>query len=219
MGLAYLENGCVVLIPYLCIKASSTVRSSLRLTGTGRLCVYTGFSFFGFNFTLKSLLMPMSRRWRAKISLYSIITSLSCCFSSPCMKESSLWNVLRKSSRDSLFSVWFNFSFCSNSLISLRMRFWMGVCSASFPGFSGVGNQNRFVSEGSESASLIRSHTWLCHQGPRVVWVLRHLMGVYFLCHLVWEFVVQLFLCWWVLCRGCPYCLLPLFWFFLFSIG
>ena len=37
IGLAYLENGSVVIMPYLCMRANSTVRFSLRLMGTGRL--------------------------------------------------------------------------------------------------------------------------------------------------------------------------------------
>ena len=71
MGLAYFENGRVVMIPYLCISANSTVRSSLRLMGTGRLCVYTGLSFLGVRHTLNWLFIPMSSRWRAKMSLNS----------------------------------------------------------------------------------------------------------------------------------------------------
>ena len=38
MGLAYLEKGSVVMIPHRCMRASSTVRSSLRLMGTGFVC-------------------------------------------------------------------------------------------------------------------------------------------------------------------------------------
>ena len=34
-------------VPYLCITASSSVRSSLRFMGTGRICVNPGLSFFG----------------------------------------------------------------------------------------------------------------------------------------------------------------------------
>ena len=37
MGLAYLEKGRVVIIPYLWSRASSTVMSSFRLIGVGRL--------------------------------------------------------------------------------------------------------------------------------------------------------------------------------------
>ena len=37
IGLAYLLNGSVVIIPYLCNRASSTKMSSLRLIGAGRL--------------------------------------------------------------------------------------------------------------------------------------------------------------------------------------
>ena len=36
-GLAYLLNDSDVIIPYLCNRANSTSRSSLRLSGAGRL--------------------------------------------------------------------------------------------------------------------------------------------------------------------------------------
>ena len=66
IGLAYSENGSVVTMPYLCIRASSTIRSSLRLIGAGRLCVYTGLSSCGVRLTLNCVFIPISSRWRAK---------------------------------------------------------------------------------------------------------------------------------------------------------
>ena len=59
MGLAYLKNGSVVIIPNQCMRASSTVRSSLRLIGTGRLCMYTSLSSFGVKLTLNCVFIPM----------------------------------------------------------------------------------------------------------------------------------------------------------------
>ena len=84
-----MENGKVVIMPYVCIKASSTVKSSLRLIGTGRFCVYIGASILTVSLTLKLLLMPMSRRCLVKMSLYSTITSSKCFHSSPCISDPS----------------------------------------------------------------------------------------------------------------------------------
>ena len=87
IGLAYFEEGRVVIMPYLCFSANSTVKSSLKLIGTGKLCVYCGRSSYSINFTLKLLFIPMSSRWRAKISLYSTIVCSSCFLSFP-----SIWD-------------------------------------------------------------------------------------------------------------------------------
>ena len=73
IGLAYFEEGRVVIKPYLCFSANSTVKSSLKFIGTGKLCVYIGRSSKSVNFTLKLFFIPMLSRWRAKISLYSNI--------------------------------------------------------------------------------------------------------------------------------------------------
>ena len=90
----------MVIIPYLCIQARSTVRSSLRLIGTRTLCVNTSASVLGVNLTLKLLLMPMSRRCLAKMSLYSALTSPSCFRSLSCISDPSHWNIFRIFSRD-----------------------------------------------------------------------------------------------------------------------
>ena len=76
------------MIPYLCFSANSTVRSSLRLMGTGRLCVYTGLSFLGVRHTLNWLFIPMSSRWRAKMSLNSTRVDSRFSRSSPVINES-----------------------------------------------------------------------------------------------------------------------------------
>ena len=79
IGLAYLENGKVVMIPYLCMSANSTVISSLRLMGVGRFWLLAGLSSFGVSFTLNSRFMPMSKRCLAKMSWISTrISSISC---------------------------------------------------------------------------------------------------------------------------------------------
>ena len=61
IGDEYLLYGSVVMMPYSCIRVSSTRRSSFRLVGVGRLCAYTGSSCLGVNLILKSVFMPMSR--------------------------------------------------------------------------------------------------------------------------------------------------------------
>ena len=137
MGLAYFENGRVVIIPYLCISASSTVRSSLRLMGTGRLCVYTGWSFLGDRQTLNWVFIPMSSRWRAKMSLNSTKMDSRFSRSSPVMSESFPLNSERNCDLD--FSSCLgssSSSFCS-CRSSRRMRCWMGVCSDSSCGIFG----------------------------------------------------------------------------------
>ena len=142
MGLAYLEKGSVVMMPYLCMRASSTVRSSLRLIGTGRLWVYTGLSSFGVRLTLNCVFIPMSRRWRANMSLNStnVLSRLS--RSLPVISESVHLNNERNLCRDSAFSVGSSFSSSASSRSSFKIRFCMAVCSCSLPGLSGVGNQN-----------------------------------------------------------------------------
>ena len=91
MGLAYLENGRVVMIAYLCIKASSTVRSSLKFLG-----VYFGLSFLGVLEAYLSLVfIPMSRRWRAKMSLNSTMMESRFSRSSPVISESFHLNLER----------------------------------------------------------------------------------------------------------------------------
>ena len=46
IGLAYFEKGNVVMMPYLWSKANSTVISSFKCIGVGRLCLYAGLSLF-----------------------------------------------------------------------------------------------------------------------------------------------------------------------------
>ena len=52
-------------------------------------------------------------------------------------------------------------SFFMSSLISFNIRFYIGVCSSSFPGFSGVGNQ-RFSSFCSSFVDFMSSFTYMC---------------------------------------------------------
>ena len=80
IGEEYLLYGSVVMIPYSCTRASSTSRSTFKLVGVGKLCAYTGSSCLGGNLILKSVLIPMSKRWRAKIMWYlTSSASILCC--------------------------------------------------------------------------------------------------------------------------------------------
>ena len=125
MGLTYFENVRFVMIPYRCISASSTVRSSLRLLGTGRLWVFTGLSFLGVRHTLNWVLIPMSRRWWTRMSLNSLLMESRVSRSSPVIDESS--------HLDTSTILVLNFpsylgSSCSNfcsSPNSVRMRCWI----------------------------------------------------------------------------------------------
>ena len=51
--------------------------------------------------------------------------------------------------------------FFMSSLISFNIRLCIGVCSSSFPGFSGVGNQ-RFSSFCSSFVDFMSSFTYMC---------------------------------------------------------
>ena len=73
--LSFLLNGKVVIIPWYCIGASSTVKFSFRFMGHGRLCVYAVWSFLFVSFNSYLSFTPMSSRCLAKISLNS--TSVS----------------------------------------------------------------------------------------------------------------------------------------------
>ena len=142
IGVAYSKNGSVVIMPYLCMRVSSTARSSLRIIGTGRLCVYTGLSSLGVKLTC--VFIPISSLWRAKMSCIStmVISRLSRSF--PVIIESVHLNIARNLFRDSSFSVGSSFSSSASSRSSFEIRFCIGECSCSLPGFSGVGNQNFF---------------------------------------------------------------------------
>ena len=140
--LAYFEKGCSVMIPYRCVRASSTVRSSLRFIGTNRIWLWTCLSSFGVKLTLNCVFIPMLDRWRAKMSLNFTIAASKISRSFPVICESVQLNLERKLVRDSSLSVGSSFSSSANSRSSCRIRFCIGECSSEFPVFSGLGNQN-----------------------------------------------------------------------------
>ena len=93
------------------------------------------------------------------MSLYSTIVCSSCCLSSPSICDPSHLNMF--SLLDSWSFVGSSCSFFMSSLISFKIRRCIGVCSASFPGFSGVGNQ-RFSSFCSLLVDFMSSLTYIC---------------------------------------------------------
>ena len=140
IGLAYFENGRVVIMPYLCNMANSTKMSSFRLIGAGRLWLYAEELSLSVNFTLNSSFMPISNRCRAKMSWNS--TNNSSIFSSSVVGVESFQSKFsRNFARDSASVVGSSVYRSCKACNSRRIRFWIGVCSSGFPGFSGVGNQ------------------------------------------------------------------------------
>ena len=122
-------------MPYLCMRASSIVRFSLGLVGTGRLCVYTGLSSCGIRLTLNGVFFRISNRWRAKMSLNSTIVSSSLSRSFPVISESVHLNMERNLLRDSSFAVGSSVSSSASSRSSFRILFWVGECSGIFWGW------------------------------------------------------------------------------------
>ena len=140
MGQAYLENGSVVIMPYLCMRASYTVRSSLRWIGTGKFCVYTGLSSCGVRLTLNCLFIPISSLWRVKMSWNSTMVFSRLSRSFPVISDSVHLKIAWNFCRDSSLSVGSSFSSSASSCSSFKIRFCISECSCSLPGFSGVGN-------------------------------------------------------------------------------
>ena len=69
IGLAFLMNGSVVMIPYLFNRANSTSIASSKMRGAGRLWLYAALSSMGVNLISKWFLLPMSNRCLAKVWL------------------------------------------------------------------------------------------------------------------------------------------------------
>ena len=66
IGHAYLKNSCNVMIPFLGMRASSTVRSTFTWTGIGRFWLSAVILSFGVSFTSNSMFIPMSIQFLAK---------------------------------------------------------------------------------------------------------------------------------------------------------
>ena len=128
--------------------------------GTGRLCVYVGRSSFGVSFVLKVLLMPMSSLCRAKLSWFSTKVCSSSFLPFPWMWDPSHWIMVRNFCLDSVSLVGSSSSLLMSSRISFNIPRYMDVCSASFLGFSGVGNQ-KFSSISSCSLDFMSSLTYM----------------------------------------------------------
>ena len=104
--------------------------------------MYTGLSSFGVRLTLNCVFIPMSSLWRTNMSWNSTIVASRFSRSFPVISESVHLNIDRNLVRDCSFSVGSSFLSSASSRSSLRILRCIGECSDSFPGFSGVGNQN-----------------------------------------------------------------------------
>ena len=127
IGLAYFEKRETVIIPYLCIRASSTNMSAFRWIDIGRLWLWTSLSSFGVSLTLNSVFIPMSLLCLANISWYSTRRFSTACFSVYVSSVSIQLNHFRIFIRESTSSFGFNFSFPCSSRSSLRIRVCIGV--------------------------------------------------------------------------------------------
>ena len=106
------------MIPFRCISASSTVRSALM--GTGRLWVNTGLRV---RHTSNWLFIPMSKRWRSKLSLSSTMMDSRFSRSWPVIIESSHLNIENVFVLDFLSSLGPSCSSFCSSPNSVRMRY------------------------------------------------------------------------------------------------
>ena len=141
IGLAYSLNGSVVMIPYLCNRASYTSITPLVFSGAGRLWLYAVVTSMGVSFTLESLLIPMSNQCLAKMSLNWTNNSSMDAFVCWSSVESVELEFDMNWSLDFWFACGSSFSNSSSAYNSLRIRFCMGVWSLGLPGFCGVGIQ------------------------------------------------------------------------------
>ena len=127
VGLAYLLNGSVVMIPYLCNRASSTSISSLRLSGAGRLWLYTVLPSMGVTLTLKSFSMPYSNRCLAKMFLNWTDRFTMDVFVCETSVESVKSKFDRNTSREFWFARGLSLSNSSNAYNSVRTQFCVGM--------------------------------------------------------------------------------------------
>ena len=130
MGVAYSKKSSTVNNPFLCIRANSTIRSSFKRTGIGRIWLYTAFLSFGVSFTLISVFIPISILCLAKMSWQSLRISSIACSSVSVKKISVQSNCLKNLIQDSVLSCGLNFSFPLSSISFLRLRVCIGVWSS-----------------------------------------------------------------------------------------
>ena len=137
-GLAYILSGKVVIMPLLCSRPKSIVIASFSLIGFGRFWLSARNLSIDVNFTMKSLLIPLSNLCLE--NKYWISTGISWKAWCACLSNfESVQSILGKIwSRDAwLFCGFTCFSSCK--LISFwSIRFCIGVCWVSSPGSWGV---------------------------------------------------------------------------------
>ena len=115
MGLAYFDKGKTVIIPYLCMRVSSTIKSSFSWIGMGKLWLYTALSSFGVSLTLNSVFIPISILCLPSISWYSTKIFSTVYFSVSVSSVSVQSNRFRNFIRGSTSSFEFSFSFSCSS--------------------------------------------------------------------------------------------------------
>ena len=122
------------MITYSCIRARSTSKSSFKLVGVGKICAYTGSLCLGVSLILNSVLMPMSKWWRAKIMWY--LTSSD---STLCCSCSSQLKFLRNVCRWSSSNVGSSFSASRSFMIPSYIRRTFLLSFSGLSHVSGVG--------------------------------------------------------------------------------
>ena len=86
--LAYLLNGNVVILQYLCSKATFSRMSSLRSIGAGKLWLQAGLVSKGVSCPLNSVLIPISNQSRVKMTCNSTDSVSTACLAAGSNVES-----------------------------------------------------------------------------------------------------------------------------------
>ena len=139
-GLALLLKSEVVILPYLCSKANSTMISHLRLIGAGKLWLHAGLSSSGVGWILNSELIPMAKRFPTKMSWNSTSSASTVSLDSGSNVISVHLKMDINCVRECKLSRRFNWSFFP-TLLFLGGWLSVGVYLLPLPWNCGVGNQ------------------------------------------------------------------------------
>ena len=118
IGEEYLLYGNVVIIPYSCVSAIFTNKSSFKFVAEGKLWAETGSSCLGVNFILTSVLIPMSSLCLAKMPWYLTNSASISCFSRGFGIDCFHWKFAKNSCRSSSLDVGSSFSSALSLTIS-----------------------------------------------------------------------------------------------------
>ena len=139
-GLACLLKDNVVRMPYLCRKAKTTRMSFLKLVAAGRFWLQADRSSSSNSQFLNSVLIPMSKRCRGRISWNCTCSFPTDRLPSGSIFESAQSKLYEEFVRVSLLACIFSLFNFSSSRISFRMHICMGVSSRLFLAFCGIGS-------------------------------------------------------------------------------